>query len=162
MNSKKRGFIAMTTALVISVFLFLISAAIMGYANQALRTEAWMSERAQRSLYPLAWSTAHFVLDTISGDLGTDKKLKPTTDNVFASGDSIYSGNILFDVLVDGISVDVDITINGDPTDNRADVAVSPIVVRVRATGAGGLESEVIGQIVSDDAKPRSIDIIWR
>lgn len=160
---KRAGFLALSTAVIVSVFLFLISAAIMNYAYQSLRTEKWMAERVQRSLHSVAWSTAYFVLDTISGDLSGDQTFLPNRRNVFVSTDAydngvecyLYSDDISFDARIDGIDVEVRITLIGTGSDG------SLVTVGVVAE-TDDASSTVWGQIMPDDYKPKSIDIIWR
>jgi hypothetical protein len=64
----RKGFVATMLAVAVSLFLVLVSAYVFSLAIQTVREEAWSTSNMTRSLYPIAWSTTYFVLNSLSND----------------------------------------------------------------------------------------------
>jgi len=64
----RKGFIATPIAMIVALFLAMTSAYVFHTGMQTLREEAWMTSNKERSLFPMAWSTANFVLQSLYAD----------------------------------------------------------------------------------------------
>jgi len=93
----RRGFIATSFTIVIALFLLLASAYVFEAGLNSVREEAWFTSNMERSLYPMAWSTTNFVLQSLYNE--ADSGVYGSAWDLFVSGDassqvSFYMPNV--------------------------------------------------------------------
>jgi len=82
----RRGFIATSFTIIIALFLLLASAFVFEAGLSSVSEEAWFTSNMERSLYPIAWSTTNFVLQSLYDE--ADSGVYGSAWDLFVSGDA--------------------------------------------------------------------------
>ena len=166
----RKGFIYTAFALLIALFLSLAAAYLLQLGSWTLKEEARMTQETERSLYPLAWSTTNYVLQSlkevyVTGDatlpaarvfldgnlsVGNPEPVKFTVPLPLPLG-SVTDPNVYFKVTLTGGASKINVESIADVEDNY-DVNV-----------AGGLRSVTVrGALKRDASHTDGWAIIWR
>ena len=157
----RKGFIGTVLVAIISLFLLITSAYVLDLSAQTVREQGWTTDNTNRSLYPLAWSAANFVLQSLyeeapdfegtasniflSTDVGKNPRTEPIT---FIIPQENPSKDIYCEIKLwgnrfnDGIHVDAEAS-------NSWDMVPQTVIAR------GAL-------IISDDTDTKEWKVIWR
>jgi hypothetical protein len=155
----RKGFIATSFAVLFALLLGMTAMYAIGLGVQTSKEEARMIEEMQYSLYPIAWSTTNFVLESLrdayndQSDLDSQKIAK-----IFLSGDfttSPFSIDVTFTVPVGAGSVSCNVKVEGRSGAPR---------VKTRAFTDRYSSVEVQGFLSPDHlgVYPDTWSIVWR
>lgn len=122
---KKKGFFGTILAVTVSIFLLLTSGYLLELMTSTIDEETWLTSHMGRSLYPIAWSTASFVLESLKAEApGNFDRDQDTASSVFLDQFKMPIPEISFDIP--NISITCVITLTGDMTFGfRASVATT-------------------------------------
>ena len=88
----RKGFISTAFAVIIALMLGMTAMYAVKLGAMVVREETRMTEEMQRSLYPIAWSTTNFVLESMmEAYANPSAALSQQVRKVFLSGDSPVS-----------------------------------------------------------------------
>jgi len=136
----RKGFVATTIAVVVALFLIMTSIYAISLGVGTLREERWMTEQAQRSLYPIAWSATNVVLQHLRNNIGIV---------------NISGGSHSFDVKVGSENTSFDLVVSCDVSGS------SSSVIRVTTgVSAGTLGEVIVRGFLSKDVPDWKI--VWR
>ena len=161
----RKGFIATSFAVLFALLLGMVAMYAVGLGVQTTKEEARMTEEMEHSLYPIAWSTANFVLESLR-----DAYNNPTAPGSQAVADTFLRGSLSnTPVSTDVVTLAVPVGDAGSLFWVSCDVRVDGVVgtttalrVKSRAYAAKYSSIEVKGFLSPDVSGLGGYTIIWR